>query len=151
MDRSSGQEPRNRNCPTTKRDKILQFHKNTKLAKRHESLEVVRAGPESLVARKKTGGEVSISPKQTRAFSGYDRHPIEIAVGDSLMLTANRQAPEFRATNGDLVKVNLWIAVPFASTTEEHSLRTITNSPTDMPSRPIEPGQVSAPRSSRES
>ena len=53
------------------------------------------------------------------------------------MLTANRRGPEFRATNGELVKVNLSMAVPFASTTEEHSLRTITNSPTDMPSRPI--------------
>jgi ATP-dependent exoDNAse (exonuclease V) alpha subunit len=74
---------------------ILQFHRDTKLAKRHESLEVVRTGPESLV-----------SPKQTRAFSVYERQPIEVAPGDSLMLTANRRGPEFRATNGELVKVS---------------------------------------------
>ncbi|MFZ0540336.1 MAG: AAA family ATPase, partial [Candidatus Sulfotelmatobacter sp.] len=84
---------------------ILQFHRDTKLAKRHESLEVVRAGPESLVARKETGEEVAISPKQTRAFSVYERQPIEVAPGDSLMLTANRRGPELRATNGELVKV----------------------------------------------
>ncbi|MGC2793902.1 MAG: AAA family ATPase, partial [Candidatus Sulfotelmatobacter sp.] len=54
---------------------ILQFHRDTKLAKRHESLEVVRASPESLVARKETGEEVNISPKQTRAFSVYERQP----------------------------------------------------------------------------
>jgi ATP-dependent exoDNAse (exonuclease V) alpha subunit len=85
---------------------ILQFHRDTKLAKRHESLEVVRIGPESLVARKETGEEVNISPKQTRAFSVYERQPIEVAPGDSLILTANRRAAELRATNGELVKVS---------------------------------------------
>ena len=85
---------------------VLQFHRDTKLAKRHESMEVVRVGPEGLVARKETGEEVSISPRQTRAFSVYERQPIEIAPGDSLMLTANRRGPEFRATNGELVKVS---------------------------------------------
>ncbi len=85
---------------------VVQFHRDTKLAKRHESLEVVRVGRESLVARKETGDEVSISPKQTRAFSVHERQPIEIATGDSLMLTANRRGPEFRTTNGELVKVS---------------------------------------------
>ena len=84
---------------------VLQFHRDTKLAKRHESLEVVRVGPESLVARKETGEKVNISPKQTRAFSVYEHQPIEIATGDSLMLTANRRGVEFKATNGELVKV----------------------------------------------
>jgi hypothetical protein len=86
---------------------VLQFHRDTKLAKRHESLEVVRVGPESLVARRETGEEVNISPKQTRAFSVYEHQPIEVALGDSLMLTANRRGPELRATNGELVKVEL--------------------------------------------
>src|SRR5208283_916753 len=85
---------------------VVQFHRDTKLAKRHESLEVVRVGPESLVARKETGEEVNISPKQTRAFSVYKRQPIEVAPGDSLMLTANRRGPELRATNGELVRVS---------------------------------------------
>jgi hypothetical protein len=92
--------------PNYQEGQILQFHRDTKLAKRHESLEVVRSGPESLVARKETGEEVNISPKQTRAFSVYERQPIEVAPGDSLMLTANRRGPELRATNGELVKVS---------------------------------------------
>jgi conjugative relaxase-like TrwC/TraI family protein len=85
---------------------VLQFHRDTKPAKRHESLEVVRVGPEYLVARKETGDEVNISPKQTRSFSVYERQPIEIAAGDRLMLTANRRGPGFRATNGELVNVS---------------------------------------------
>jgi conjugative relaxase-like TrwC/TraI family protein len=85
---------------------ILQFHRDTKLAKRHEALEVVRTGPESLVARKAAGEEVNILPKQTRAFSVYERQTIEVAPGDSLILTANRRGPELRATNGELVKVS---------------------------------------------
>ncbi len=92
--------------PNYQEGQILQFHRDTKLAKRHESLEVVRTGPESLVARKETGEEVNFSPKQTRAFSVYERQPIEVAAGDSLMLTANRRGPELRATNGELVKVS---------------------------------------------
>jgi ATP-dependent exoDNAse (exonuclease V) alpha subunit len=35
----------------------------------------------------------------------YERRSIEVAPGDSLMLTANRRGPDFRATNGELVKV----------------------------------------------
>jgi len=84
---------------------VLQFNRNTKLANRHESVEVVRVGPESLVARKESGEEVAISPEKVRAFSVYERRPIEVASGDSLMLTANRRDPDFRATNGELVKV----------------------------------------------
>ena len=84
---------------------VLQFHRNTKLANRHESLEVVRVGPESLVARKEFGEQVTISPEKVRAFSVYERRPIEVASGDSLMLTANRRCHDFRATNGELVKV----------------------------------------------
>jgi conjugative relaxase-like TrwC/TraI family protein len=84
---------------------VLQFQRNTKLAGRHESLEVARVGPESLVARKSTGEEIAISPTQVRAFSVYERQSIEVAPGDSLMLTANRRGPDFRATNGELVKV----------------------------------------------
>src|ERR1051326_4874903 len=84
---------------------VLQFHRETQLARRHDSLDV-RIRPESLVARKETGEEGNISPKQTRAFSVYERQPIEVAPGDNLMLTANRRGAELRATNGELVKVS---------------------------------------------
>src|ERR1700687_2806543 len=36
---------------------ILQFHRDTKLAKRHESLEVVCGGPGALVVREENGEE----------------------------------------------------------------------------------------------
>jgi hypothetical protein len=58
-------------------------------------------GPDSLVARKETGQEISISPK----LSVYERQCIEIAPGGRRILAANRRGPEFRATNGELVKV----------------------------------------------
>lgn len=47
---------------------VLQFNRNTKVANRHESLEVVRLGPESLVARKESGEEVG------KARSGSTSH-----------------------------------------------------------------------------
>jgi len=84
---------------------VLQFNRNTKLANRHESLEVIRVGPESLVARKSTGEEVTVSPTHVRTFLVYECKAIEVASGDSLMFTANRRGPDFRATNGELVKV----------------------------------------------
>ena len=49
---------------------------------------------------------MNLSPKQARAFSVYERQLIEVAPGDSLMLTANRRGAELRATNGELVKVS---------------------------------------------
>jgi conjugative relaxase-like TrwC/TraI family protein len=84
---------------------VLQFNRDTKLANRYESLEVVRVGGESLVTRKESGEQVTISPEKVRAFSVYEHRPIEVASGDSLMLTANRRGADFRATNGELVKV----------------------------------------------
>jgi hypothetical protein len=117
---------------------ILQFHRDTKLAERHELLEVVRTGPESLVARKETGEEVNISPKQTRASSVYERQAIEVAPGDSLMLAANRRGPELRATNGELVRVSSLDGGAIRLEDGRTLPRTITNSPTDMRSHPIE-------------
>jgi hypothetical protein len=58
-----------------------------------------------LIARKENREGVTLSPRQTRAFSVYERQPIEIATGDSLLLTGNRRGSEFKATNGELVKV----------------------------------------------
>jgi len=57
---------------------ILQFHRDTNLAKRHGSLEVVHVGPDSLVARKETGDEVNISPKQTRHSPFMNANPLRL-------------------------------------------------------------------------
>jgi ATP-dependent exoDNAse (exonuclease V) alpha subunit len=56
---------------------ILQFHRDTKLAKRHESLEVVRVGPESVVARKENGEEVTVSPNKRGHFPFMSANPLK--------------------------------------------------------------------------
>jgi len=46
-----------------------------------------------------------VSPTQARSFSVHERSQIEISPGDRLLLTGNRREADFRATNGELVKV----------------------------------------------
>ncbi len=46
-----------------------------------------------------------VSPAQARSFSVHECSQIEIASGDKLLLTGNRHEADFRATNGELVKV----------------------------------------------
>jgi ATP-dependent exoDNAse (exonuclease V) alpha subunit len=47
----------------------------------------------------------TVSPSQARSFSVHECQQIEVAPGDRLLLTGNRGAADFRATNGELVKV----------------------------------------------
>jgi ATP-dependent exoDNAse (exonuclease V) alpha subunit len=49
--------------------------------------------------------ERTVSPTQARSFSVHECQQIEAAPGDKLLLTGNRGAADFRATNGELVKV----------------------------------------------
>jgi ATP-dependent exoDNAse (exonuclease V) alpha subunit len=49
--------------------------------------------------------ECIVSPTQARSFSVHERQQIEVAPGDKLLLTGNRCAADFQATNGELVKV----------------------------------------------
>jgi ATP-dependent exoDNAse (exonuclease V) alpha subunit len=51
------------------------------------------------------GVERMVSPTQARSFSVQERSQIEVSPGDRLLLTGNRQEADFRATNGELVKV----------------------------------------------
>lgn len=46
-----------------------------------------------------------VSPTQARSFSVHERHQIEVAPGDRLLLIGNRRETDFRATNGELAKV----------------------------------------------
>jgi len=72
---------------------------------RHETLTVERADKSHIVARDLQGAEHMVSPTQARSFSVHERGQIEIASGDKLLLTGNRRDADFRATNGELVKV----------------------------------------------
>jgi conjugative relaxase-like TrwC/TraI family protein len=84
---------------------ILQFHRSSHGIGKHESLVVESAGTSHIVSRDRHGVERVVSPTQARSFSVHERHQIEVAPGDRLLLTGNRREAEFRATNGELAKV----------------------------------------------
>ena len=72
---------------------------------KHEALTVERTDKLGIVAKDQHGVERTVSPTQARSFSVYERQQIEVAAGDKLLLTGNRCAADFQATNGELVKV----------------------------------------------
>jgi ATP-dependent exoDNAse (exonuclease V) alpha subunit len=84
---------------------VLLFHRSSHGVARHETLTVEHADKSHIVARDLQGVERMVSPTQARSFSVHERGQIEIASGDKLLLTGNRREADFRATNGELVKV----------------------------------------------
>jgi hypothetical protein len=84
---------------------ILQFHRSSHGVGKNESLVVERASASHIVTRDRHGVEHMVSPTQARSFSVHERHRIEVAPGDRLLLTGNRREAGFRATNGELAKV----------------------------------------------
>lgn len=72
---------------------------------RHETLIVLRTTPDTVIAKNALGEEKSFTPAQTRNISVHERRSIDVAPGDRLLLTGNRRDSDFRATNGELVKV----------------------------------------------
>ena len=88
-----------------KSGQLLLFHRSSHGIEKHEALTVERTEKSSIVARDQHGMERTVSPSQARSFSVHERQQIEVAPGDRLLLTGNRNDPSFRATNGELVKV----------------------------------------------
>ncbi len=84
---------------------ILQFHRSSHGISKHEALVVERANASHIVARDQHGIERMVSPTQARSFSVHERHQIEVAPGERLLLTGNRREADFRTTNGELAKV----------------------------------------------
>jgi conjugative relaxase-like TrwC/TraI family protein len=84
---------------------VLLFHRAVKGIDKHEALVVSRPEPNNLIARNERGEEKVLTAKQSCLFSVHERKPIEVAPGDKLLLTGNRRDSDFRATNGELVKV----------------------------------------------
>jgi len=84
---------------------ILGFHRAVKGIAKNELVEVARVEGANVIVRNAAGAEQSLSSKQAKSFEVYERRAIEIAVGDRLLLTANRREPDFRATNGEIVTV----------------------------------------------
>lgn len=71
-----------------------------------------------ILAQNERGEQKILTAKQSRCFSVYERHAIEVSAGDRLLLMANRRDagftssalprawPSFRATNGEVVTVS---------------------------------------------
>ena len=81
------------------------FHRAVKGIEKHEALEVIGREANSLTVRNQHGEEKALTAKQARLFSVHERGGIEVAPGDKLLLTGNRKDAGFRATNGELVRV----------------------------------------------
>ena len=84
---------------------VLLFNRSSHGIDKHEALVVERTDGRNIIARDEQGAERTVAPTQVRSFSAQERNQIEVAPGDKLLLTGNRRAPDFRATNGELVKV----------------------------------------------
>ena len=85
---------------------VLVFHKATSGIQRHEALEVVQVTRDHVVTRREGGALRQVSGALSAAFDVCDRHPIEIAPHDRLLLMANRRAKGCTVTNGELVTVS---------------------------------------------
>jgi conjugative relaxase-like TrwC/TraI family protein len=84
---------------------VLVFHRAVKGIEKHELMEVIRREANLLTVQNQKGEERTLTARQARLFSVHDRGQIEVAPGDKLLLTGNRRDADFRATNGELVKV----------------------------------------------
>ena len=85
---------------------LVVYHRATKDAERGETVEVSRVDRGRVYARTSAGVERELHTKQqARAFEVYERHAIEVAPQDKLLLGANLRERGFRATNGELVTV----------------------------------------------
>jgi conjugative relaxase-like TrwC/TraI family protein len=85
---------------------VLGFHRAVKSIARNDTVEIVRVASSSLVIRCADGTERAISKRQTGSFDVVEARPIEVSLGDRLLLTANRREPGLRITNGELVTVS---------------------------------------------
>ncbi|WP_263349693.1 MobF family relaxase [Acidicapsa acidisoli] len=99
-------EAQKRDLSNFREGQVLLMHRTGRGMEKHEALIVDRAEAGFLVARNAQGEEKTFTPVQTRAFSVHEQRPIKVAPGDLLLLTGNRRDAEFRATNGELVKVH---------------------------------------------
>lgn len=85
---------------------MLEFHQPVwGLAAKNESLTVVSADRDRIVAQRDNGKTVEVKAKHASSFGVFERNEIEVAPGDKLLLQANWKDKSFRATNGELVTV----------------------------------------------
>lgn len=98
-------EAQKRDLSNYREGQVLLVHRAGRGMEKHEALTVSRLEPGMIVARNARSEEKTFTSAQTRTFSVHEQRSIEIAPGDRLLLTGNRRDADFRATNGELVKV----------------------------------------------
>jgi conjugative relaxase-like TrwC/TraI family protein len=98
-------EAQKRDLSNYREGHVLLVHRAARGMNKHEALTVSEVRANTIVARNAHGEERTFTPAQTRSFSVQELRPIEVAAGDRLLLTGNRRDADFRATNGELVKV----------------------------------------------
>jgi ATP-dependent exoDNAse (exonuclease V) alpha subunit len=98
-------EAQKRDLSNYREGQVLLMHRAVGGMDKHDALTVSRIDPDAIVARNARGEERTFTPSQTRSFSVHEQRSIEVAPGDWLLLTGNRRDVDFRATNGELVKV----------------------------------------------
>jgi conjugative relaxase-like TrwC/TraI family protein len=84
---------------------ILVFHRAVKGISKNEVLDVGPVTEKGVTVRNRLGEERLLTARQAKSFDVCERHDFEIAAGDRLLLTANRQEAGFRAVNGEVVTV----------------------------------------------
>ena len=98
-------EAQKRDLSNYRESQVLVVHRAARGMEKHEALTVSGVGPDVIVTRNARGEERTFNASQTRSFSVHERQSIEVASGDRLLLTGNRRDADFRATNGELVRV----------------------------------------------
>jgi ATP-dependent exoDNAse (exonuclease V) alpha subunit len=99
-------EAQKRDLSNYREGHVLLMHRAARGMDKHEALTVSRVDSEGFVAYNARGEERTFTPAQTRSFSVHEQRSIEVAPGDRLLLTGNRRDADFRATNGELVRVH---------------------------------------------
>jgi hypothetical protein len=59
-----------------------------------------------MISGRQMEGVLRLAGREQAPFSVHEQRSIEVAPGDRLLLTGNRRDADFRATNGELVKVH---------------------------------------------
>ena len=86
---------------------VLVFHRAVKGIDKNQALEVVRIDSNQIIARGPQGELMAITSKHAKSFDVCERRDFEVALGDKLLITANRRGQNgFRCTNGEIVTVS---------------------------------------------
>jgi hypothetical protein len=96
-------EAERRDVRNYQKDDVLVFHADTEKIRKGEYLTVEEQKPEGIVVRNEAGQKFKFDPKTDDAFDVGLFRPIEIAVGERLLIRANLK--EEKLYNGQIVEV----------------------------------------------